>query len=201
MHRSRKPRGPVTLSFGVLRELATDMYTLRSLEWPADRASVLAVDTTFTTDRVYRLVPTDRSFVLEVESAIPPVRKEYHLENELDRQFAFDGAQVACDSEGIIGFAAVDIEGWNRRAVLRHLYVAPAARGRGVGRSLVSKALLAADPHRARCLWVETQTTNYPAIQFYKRLGFTWCGLDTTLYDPSGAGEGEIGLYFARPIS
>ena len=34
---------------------------------------------------------------------------------------------------------------------------------------------------------------NYPAIQFYQRMGFVWCGLDRSLYDPGGDAAGENG--------
>jgi ribosomal protein S18 acetylase RimI-like enzyme len=34
------------------------------------------------------------------------------------------------------------------------------------------------------CLWLETQNVNYPAVQFYRRMGFRLCGLDETLYRP-----------------
>jgi hypothetical protein len=37
------------------------MITFRPLVWPADRAAVIDLDTSFTSDRVYRLASTDRS--------------------------------------------------------------------------------------------------------------------------------------------
>ena len=53
----------------------------------------------------------------------------------------------------------------------------------------------------ARCLWVETQNVNYPAIQFYRQVGFQLCGLDESLYDPEGPGRNEIALFFARELT
>jgi len=43
---------------------------------------------------------------------------------------------------------------------------------------------------------------NYPAIQFYRRLGFRLCGLDETLYRPddSASVPGEVALFFARDL-
>ena len=52
----------------------------------------------------------------------------------------------------------------------------------------------------ARCLWLETQNTNYPAIQFYQHVGFRLCGLDESLYDPAGPGRNEIALFFVREL-
>ena len=100
----------------------------------------------------------------------------------------------------IAGFVALRFESWNRRAAIWHLYVAPATRGLGLGRKLVDATEQRARSLGARCLWLETSNVNYPAIQFYRRIGFEWCGLDRTLYAPDGDGAGEVALYFSRPI-
>jgi ribosomal protein S18 acetylase RimI-like enzyme len=52
-----------------------------------------------------------------------------------------------------------------------------------------------------RCVWLETSTLAYPAIQFYRRRGFELCGLDTSLYDSADPSAGETALYFARSLS
>ena len=51
----------------------------------------------------------------------------------------------------------------------------------------------------ARCLWLETQDVNGPAIGFYLRQGFTLCGFDDTLYDPA-VNPGETALFFSHPL-
>ena len=53
----------------------------------------------------------------------------------------------------------------------------------------------------ARCVWLETQNVNYPAIQFYRRAGFAFCGFDTSLYDPNDLIMEDVALFFARPVS
>jgi len=92
------------------------------------------------------------------------------------------------------------IEAWNRRAKLRHLYVTAEARRIGVGHALLTAAIGAARDRNARCVWVETLTVNYGAVQFYRSAGFEWCGLDTSLYDPSATGVGEVALLFSRAV-
>lgn len=52
--------------------------------------------------------------------------------------------------------------------------------------------LAKANRRSSRCVWVETQTVNYGAVQFYRSMGFEWCGFDTSLYDPSDAGVDEV---------
>jgi ribosomal protein S18 acetylase RimI-like enzyme len=78
------------------------------------------------------------------------------------------------------------------------LYIAPEHRGHGVGRALIDAAVTEVQKRNARCLWLETQNINYAAIQFYKRVGFQWCGLDTSLYDPQRVATEEIALFFVR---
>nr|WP_276324238.1 GNAT family N-acetyltransferase [Symbiobacterium thermophilum] len=48
-------------------------------------------------------------------------------------------------------------------------------------RALVGSVEAFAAAVGARCLWLETSNLDDPAIQFYRRLGFRWCGLDVSL--------------------
>ncbi len=174
------------------------MVTVRPFRWPTDRSALLALDTSFVTHQVYHVVQTDQSFALTTVPAIPPVRKDYQFANDVDSLSSYDHVVVAEDDTTLIGIAAVKVEAWNRRAILWHFYIAPTYRGRGVGRILMDNLFETAQARDARCLWLETQNINYGAIQFYKRVGFQWCGLDTSLYDPDGHATAEIALFFVR---
>ena len=123
-----------------------------------------------------------------------PFQKKYMLDDvsESDHGYAAEiGGEIA-------GFIALRIEEWNRRAILTHLYVAPGFQRRGIGKALMDAAANYAKTQAARCLWLETQNVNYPAIQFYKKLGFSFCGFDKSLYD--GAEADETALFFCRSI-
>ncbi|HEY3038721.1 MAG TPA: GNAT family N-acetyltransferase [Pyrinomonadaceae bacterium] len=174
---------------------------LRPLKWPTDRAALLALDTTFVTDRFYRLEQAARSISLEETMATSPIRKSYPLNSKVDAFPTMSWVQVAQDADAVVGLAAMRLEQWNRRARLEHLYVAPQARGRGIGRALVGSAMDGARQLGARGVWVETQTTNYGAIRFYERVGFVWCGLDTSLYELDDVRVDEIAVFLWRPVS
>ncbi|MGB8647646.1 MAG: GNAT family N-acetyltransferase [Anaerolineae bacterium] len=148
------------------------MFTLRGLRWPDDRQALLALDTSFTTERVYRVVPTGVSFVLEEAAMTPPLRKVYDLSAEVERFPTLDDVLIAESAGQVAGVAALAFEAENRRAMLAHLYVGPAYRGQGIGRALIDAMVVRARQYRARCLWLETQDVNYGAIQFYRRVGF-----------------------------
>lgn len=156
--------------------------TIRPVHLPYDRAHLLALDRSFTTVQVYHVVRTTRSFALEDVAVQPALHKEFPLEDDLGDGRTWEQGVVAEQADGrIVGFAAWTHRRWNRRTELWHLYVAPEARGCGLGRTLLQVVVTAAEAAGMRCVWLETSTVAYPAIQFYRRVGFVWCGLDVSL--------------------
>jgi ribosomal protein S18 acetylase RimI-like enzyme len=177
------------------------MLTIRPTEWPGDRPVLAAIDTSFTTDRIYRLVREALSFRLVEELVNPPLTKRYAFDpTDPAERRNWDFAAIAEVDGELAGFAAVQYIAWNRRAALWHLYVMPRYRRQRVGMQLLAAVDDFARSAQARCVWLETQNTNYPAIQFYRRAGFTFCGFDESLYDPAHQEREEVALFFARPI-
>ncbi len=173
-------------------------FIVRPVQLPSDRAAILALDRSFTTDRIYRVVRTGQSFTIAETMAWPPVHKDFPLEADLGAGRVWEQGLVAERAGLVVGFAALAHQRWNRRTELWHLYVAPQVRRQGVGRALVEAVIVAAEDAGMRCVWLETSNLAYPAIQFYRRMGFELCGLDASLYDPAGPAAGETALYFAR---
>lgn len=177
------------------------MPTFRDAKWPEDLAVLSTLNTSLETDTVYRVRREALSFALVEEAVDPPLRKDYDLQTVTPSECERWDYAVVAEAEGLaVGFAAVEFVPWNRRAVLWHLYVAPAYRRKGVGAHLLGCAERFARSVDARCLWLETQTVNVPAIRFYLRSGFYLCGLDESLYDPATVSSEEIALFFMRPL-
>jgi len=174
--------------------------TFRAVNLFTDRERLVAMDRSFVTDRIFRVSRTPLSFTLEEIPLAPPLRKQLPLEDDLGEHRAWDEGLVAEAEGDIIGFAAWKHEDWNRRTVLWHLYVAAGYRGEGLGRTLVAAVIDRARETGMRCVWLETSSDNYPAIAFYRRLGFILCGLDMSLYDPAGPASGETALYFVYSL-
>jgi GNAT superfamily N-acetyltransferase len=128
------------------------MVNLRGLQWPDDREPLLALDTAFTTDRIYCVVATERSFALETAVVTPPLRKAYDLTEHIDHLPHFDRVVIAEVDAQLAGMAALRFEGWNRRAVLWHFYVNPVQRGRGLGRRLMEAVVQTAQTWQAHCV-------------------------------------------------
>lgn len=173
---------------------------IRPIQLPADHDALLQLDTSFTTERIYRVAATATAVTLVEEALQAPLRKSFALDDELGADRLWEHGVVAEEQATIVGFAALRMERWNRRAAIWHLYIAPDQRGNGLGRRLIDALESHARTIGARCLWLETSNVNVPAIQFYRRLGFRWCGHDQSLYDPDSDAGGETALYFARAI-
>jgi ribosomal protein S18 acetylase RimI-like enzyme len=177
------------------------MYALRPARWPADLALLAGLDNSFTTDRIYRVSRAEFGFTVIEEPLGSPLHKAYGSPANIDPPIQeADFAVVAEQAGALVGVVAVKYQAWNRRGEVWHLYVARTARRRGIGMALLKEAEAFARAAGARCLWLETQNVNFPAIQFYRRAGFRLCGLDESLYAPEGLGRAEVALFFARPI-
>jgi ribosomal protein S18 acetylase RimI-like enzyme len=167
---------------------------------PDDLGDLGLVDTSYRTDRIYRVRRSELGFWLDEERIDPPV----HKTNPRPQLELGNGLFVACVGTELVGYAELLFEAWNGRARIEHIYVSGSFRGRGVGRALIQAAdERARQEPAARCLWLETQNVNYPAVQFYQRMGFQLCGLDESLYRPGDPAllPGEVALYFSRDLA
>ena len=51
-----------------------------------------------------------------------------------------------------------------------------------------------------RAIFLETQTTNVPAIRFYRKVGFTLDGIELSLYSNDDWPDGEMALFMKRVL-
>ncbi len=176
------------------------MLTLRSLRWPDDRDAIRVLDTSFTTERVYRVVATTTAFTLHDTMVSPRLHKVYDLTDEVERFPTLEHVLIVERDARVAGVAALSHDIADRRAILRHLYVDRAHRKLGIGRALIDAMVARAQQWQARCLWLETQDVNYAAIRLYQRVGFQWCGLDLSLDERDGSTTDETAVFFMRPL-
>ena len=176
------------------------LLTLRNLRWPDDREAILALDTSFTTERVYQVIGNALSFVLHDTAITPPLQKVYDLTADVEDFPNLDYVLIAESDAQLTGVAGLVYEADNRRAMLRHLYIDSKYRKHGIGRALINAMVTRAQQYQARCLWLETQDVNYGAIQFYQRIGFQYCGFDLSLDDRTGSAIQETAVFFMRTL-
>lgn len=85
---------------------------------------------------------------------------------------------------------------WNNSFYIENILVNEKYRRQGLGIMLIKSAIKEARRLSCRVIELETQNTNYPAIQFYRRMGFNITGVNTRLYDQSD----EIALFMTLDI-
>ncbi len=161
--------------------MQTQGIRIRELELPADWQALKQLDTTFTTDMFYEVEVDQYSFRLIPRVLEIPVTKQFKLEQN-NAEKMWDESFVAFDNDNICGFIAYGYQLWNKRLSVWHFYVAPEQRRKGIGTLLMERLLQKAKDCGAMSVWLETSNLNFPAIQMYQSLGFSICGLDTSLY-------------------
>ncbi|WP_318197486.1 GNAT family N-acetyltransferase [Streptomyces sp. MCL20-2] len=183
-------------------------YQIRTAT-PEDTGVVEALDGSFTTATVFHVEMAENGFTLRETAVDPPLTKVFP-EDEDDENDEGSGAEgdqgpqgdrtfLAMAPDGsLAGFVSVAYARWNRRLTIEDIEVAPGHRGRGVGRALMSRAEEYARERGAGHVWLEVTNINAPAIHAYRRMGFTLCGLDTSLYEFT-ASAGEYALYLSKP--
>lgn len=171
---------------------------------PEDTEAIDALDGSFTTGTVFHVEVTEDGFALREVPVDPPLTKVFPEEESDDSDDAGGedfGSRtfVAVGADGeLAGFAAVSYSPWNRRLTVEDIEVAPEHRNRGVGRALMGHAVDFARECGAGHVWLEVTNVNAPAIHAYRRMGFAFCGLDTSLYNGTGS-EGEQAIYMSMP--
>lgn len=86
---------------------------------------------------------------------------------------AFSGEALV----GTVGFYVMGGPKMSHRGQLWGMYVAPAVRGRGVGRALIEAVIAHAKP-RVEQIHLHVVTTNEGAYRLYRRMGFQPYGIE-----------------------
>jgi ribosomal protein S18 acetylase RimI-like enzyme len=161
----------------------------------------------YDTDLVYRvrrdLGPQQIGWSLHEERLAQPFSKVYDQGDVDDwlnsyEESAGRGAMRfigAFDGPDLIGLATWTHSAWNSSIWLADIRVKRERRRSGAGSALLSCVKTETTKARFRGIRVETQITNYPAIQFYRRHGFIPCGLDDHLYSNRDLAIQEVALF------
>lgn len=102
---------------------------------------------------------------------------------------------VADEGGEIRGYLDMTVEAWHQTGWINNLVVAKEYRRRGIGTALMKAALRWAEERNLRTIILETQTKNYPAISFYQKHGFLFCGFNDHYYATQ-----DIALFFAHNL-
>ncbi|GAA5085921.1 hypothetical protein GCM10023210_07210 [Chryseobacterium ginsengisoli] len=89
------------------------------------------------------------------------------------------------ENDELIGWAICDFREWNNSLFIENILIDEKFRGQNIGKLLIKNINRKARELQCRLVELETQNTNYPAIQFYQKAGFAITGINTKLYKDS----------------
>ncbi len=107
---------------------------------------------------------------------------------------AYDGARL-------VGLALAEPRFREKSVFVWELGVAASHRRRGIGTRLLAAVERRARSEGFRAVICETQTTNVPAIDFYRRAGFRTEGVDVSEYSNQDLRTGEIALFMKKRVA
>ncbi len=166
--------------------------------------------TGYTSTEIYRVTreetPDSIRFELRLTSLEQPFVKRYpplgSSEIERYRDLAAAGQSFgAFDGETCVGIALCEPQRWNNSLAVWEFHVTPEFQGQGIGRALMGAVEAHARAEGMRCIACETQSTNVPAIRFYRALGFTVDAVDVSLYTNEDIERGEVAVFMKKRIS
>ncbi len=85
----------------------------------------------------------------------------------------------------MIGWVICDFRAWNNSLFIEHILVSESYRGQNIGKMLIKAVNRKARELNCRIVGLETQNTNYSAIQFCLKCGFMFTGINTKQYADS----------------
>lgn len=157
----------------------------------------------YTSDKYYELhiESTDNgwNFSITEEIFVTPFVKE--LEEEIFESYKEGSEYYLAELNGIeSAIMVIQKMEWNDTLLIHDLYVDDRFKGYGIGRSLIEVAKKRATELGVRAITLETQTSNYPAVQFYLKNGFELVGFNTISYTNEDVNNKEVRIEMANII-
>ena len=138
------------------------------------------------------------SFEEESTRELPAVAERLAPQGDRAVFGAFDGGELA----GVVGLVREGHRKLAHKAFIWGMYVAPAARKRGVGRELVAAALaFAATELRVRQVTLGVNAANPAAIALYERMGFQTYGREPCFMLVDGVPQDELQMVCFLPMA
>jgi ribosomal protein S18 acetylase RimI-like enzyme len=107
---------------------------------------------------------------------------------------------VESRSKRLVGMLDVERQAWRAAGWVWNVAVDRACRGQGLGRELLGRAIKWGQSQDLRAIMLETQTNNWPACCFYRRLGFQLTGLDDHFYTNHDVANKEVALFWTYEL-
>lgn len=174
-------------------------------------ADLQALITGYTTAASYHIGRTEQGTQLDITiQRIPlpePHTRHYdYVGEELVAQYRPHLDNGFCwglydeNSEELVALCIASPQEWNQTLWVWEFHVREGWRGRGLGSQLMRHLIGAATAAGLRALICETQHINAPAIDFYRRMGFSLEGLDFSYYTNEDWPAGDVAVFMKYKI-
>ena len=165
----------------------------------------------YVSDRYLRVTKTGDGlqvgFALRIEELEQPFRSQgISIIREKDKELiksrmAGQALQLVVEENGrLVGLLDAEVESWRRILKVWNLLVDEEYRRQGIGAALMRRAQEFARENDCRAISAETQTTNWPALNFYLKMGFRVCGVDDHSYTNRDVERKEVALFLYREL-
>jgi ribosomal protein S18 acetylase RimI-like enzyme len=159
-----------------------------------ERYAVLRSESDATTSMTLQLEALDKPYVKVYEP--PDAEQSGIYQRSLEHGFSLG----AYDGERLVGVALAEPQAWNNTLWVWEFHVAESYRGQGIGYQLMETLAERCRAAGLRAIKCETQTTNVPAIRFYRKAGFSLEGIELSLYSNDDWPDGEIAVFMKRKL-
>lgn len=131
-----------------------------------------------------------------------PYEKRWESESEDDvryEQIISQGYSAGVYYEDkLVGIAIAEKRVWNRTLWIWEFHIDSDYRGMGIGRELMEHMSSTGREAGCRVMVCETQSTNVPAIRFYRKVGFEIGGVDLSYYTNKDVTDFEVAIFMKR---
>ena len=167
------------------------------LAYLGDLNACLAIDDSFETEYVWQMEEHAGTGDIAVGFHLARLPRPMKVASIISRDdvlynYQHGGALFVADDGAVRGFIDVTESGWNQVASINNLVIAPGFRRKGIGMLLMRAALDWARQKKLVTAMLDTSTKDHPAICFYQKQGFSFCGFNDQLYP-----NHDIALLFA----
>jgi ribosomal protein S18 acetylase RimI-like enzyme len=161
----------------------------------------LALDHTFVTDHVWQMKVTEAASTMGIAFQTVRLPRSMRvpypraLEQLIEDWQRGDGFFVLEADGQVRGYIDVQAQPWQQFGWITNLAVDTGYRRRGFGSALLRQARQWAKEQHLQTLLAETTTKNYPALSFFRKLGFEFCGYNDHYYTNQ-----DIALFFVLEL-
>jgi ribosomal protein S18 acetylase RimI-like enzyme len=173
-----------------------------------DRKILRGLTAGYTSSAKYVITKTETDketqITLTLQLLDPPYLKRFGRDDELEEHYdevLRQGLSLgAYDGNKLVGIAIAEKRDWNKTLWVWEFHIDTDYQGCGIGTKLMNSLAKKGKKAGLRVIACETQNTNVPAIQFYRKAGFEIGGIDLTYYTNKDVEEGEVAIFMKKKL-